>query len=442
MMLSSSNIMEIILNGVLSVMGLMANTFILTVNFMTWMNRANEFKASNVIISSLAVANFCLQSVLFSGCILYVFWREIFVLPFVYKSYITLEMLLADSSLWFAAWLCLYCCMKIVNLTHPLYVWMNARFPKIVPWLLMGSVMVSLASSMPVALDIHFGLTANQPCNVSSEASSNISGDAFTGNLLLLRESDDGFPGDHLLLRESDDGFPGDHLLLRGCTTSCIVQVVAVSLPFTLLSFSAGTKIAFLYRHMRRMAQNAGSSSGPDPNAHLDALKAVSAFLTLYILYYLATCLRLFQVYTVESFGFIMCELVRYAFPTLSSTILIFINKSLKSNLANVFCHASCCEGEARERSPNPGILLHHNPTPVASDSVDACILPHHNPTPVVPKSVDAGILPQHNPTTLVSEIVDAGILPHHNHTPVVSESADCIRTWGSEALYPFKIIE
>ena len=44
---------------------------------------------------------------------------------------------------WFASWLSLLFCMKTANFTRPSFLWLKWRFPALVPWLLLGSLLTS-----------------------------------------------------------------------------------------------------------------------------------------------------------------------------------------------------------------------------------------------------------------------------------------------------------
>nr|XP_034953090.1 taste receptor type 2 member 41-like [Zootoca vivipara] len=50
---------------------------------------------------------------------------------------------ITTADLWFAAWLSVLYCVKIANFSHPLFLQMKWRFPGLVPWLLLGTVVFS-----------------------------------------------------------------------------------------------------------------------------------------------------------------------------------------------------------------------------------------------------------------------------------------------------------
>ncbi|XP_059580169.1 taste receptor type 2 member 1-like [Alligator mississippiensis] len=58
-------------------------------------------------------------------------------------------MYLSTLSLWFATWLAVFYCVKITSFNQPLFLWLKLRFSGLLPWLILGSLLVSLATSLP-----------------------------------------------------------------------------------------------------------------------------------------------------------------------------------------------------------------------------------------------------------------------------------------------------
>ncbi|XP_069506095.1 taste receptor type 2 member 1-like [Ambystoma mexicanum] len=238
-----------------------------------------------------------------------------FLLDAVFKSYLAAELFLSLSSLWFATWLCVYYFMKIANANHPSFIRIKAIFLKNLHLFLIGSVLVSMAISLPINCGAHKVPQYNPNSNLSKDISFNISVD---GDMVEL-------------------------ILGGGCFTLFITQTLASSVAFVIFSSSAGAIIASLYRHMRRMAQNADSFQNPDLRAHLGALTTVTMLLVLYVSFFLVKCLMFLQIFRVDSLGFSICQVVTFAFPALSSIILILGNPALKKTLTKTFCHFLCC---------------------------------------------------------------------------------------------------
>ncbi|XP_069506094.1 taste receptor type 2 member 40-like [Ambystoma mexicanum] len=314
-MLTSADLWELAFNGIFSLIGLMGNTFIVAANTMSRITSVNNLQSTNALTSSLGVTNICLHCVFVADSVIYSFRREMFLLEPVWKFYLTAETFLGASSLWFATWLCVYYCMKIVNANHPTFIRIKAIFLKNLHSFLIGSVLVSVAISLPINCDAHMAPQYNPISNLSKDISSNISGD-----------------GDML-----------EFMLGDGCFTFSIIQILVTSMAFLIFSSSAGAIIISLYRHMRRMAQNADSFQNPDLRAHVGALKTVTMLLLLYVSFFLMKCLLLIQVFCADSLGYSICRIVTFAFPALSSIILILGNSALRKTLTETFHHIFCC---------------------------------------------------------------------------------------------------
>ncbi|KAG8543950.1 hypothetical protein GDO81_023322 [Engystomops pustulosus] len=53
-----------------------------------------------------------------------------------------------------STWLSIHFCLKIVNIQHQLYIYIQRTFPKMFPWILLPSLLVSLLISGPAAQDL------------------------------------------------------------------------------------------------------------------------------------------------------------------------------------------------------------------------------------------------------------------------------------------------
>ncbi|XP_078510168.1 taste receptor type 2 member 41-like [Lissotriton helveticus] len=218
-----TNLLVPVLSGIFCVMGLLGNVFIVSMNLTSWINTTNELNVNHLIVFSLGASNICLSCVSFAGTTLRWHWEEIFLRCGLYTYYFMFTFFLNVCSLWSATWLCLYYCMKIVNFNHPSLIWMKVRFPKMVPWLLMGSTFVSLIISIPSACVIHLKAKYNPLSNLSNYVSANISS------------------------KGTQTGFELDY----GHPFMFIVIIVIASVAFIIFFVSALMIITSLYRHMR-----------------------------------------------------------------------------------------------------------------------------------------------------------------------------------------------
>ncbi|XP_069506098.1 taste receptor type 2 member 116-like [Ambystoma mexicanum] len=316
-MLTATSTSELVLGGVFSVIGLMGNTFILTVNLMKRIKDL-EINVRNIIISSLAVTNICLQCTMLTASVCHIYWEENVLLDEVLTVDVAVGDGLCCSSLWFATWLGVYYCLKIVNCNHPCLIGLKVQFPKIVPWLLIGSVLVSLANGISGAFARHGNDTAKQASNNSENITPVASG----------------------------NGTMNDFVLVNGPSTLLIIQLLISSVAFIIFSFAIVAIITSLLRHMRRMAQNTVSFQNPNLKAHVGALKTLVMLLILYLTFYLSHVLVFVKPVALESFRLITFKLPTFAFPALCSLILILGNPTMKKTLVKIFYQPNCCKRE------------------------------------------------------------------------------------------------
>ncbi|KAJ1121959.1 hypothetical protein NDU88_000465 [Pleurodeles waltl] len=318
--MAPTQISEGVLNVIFCVVALMGNTFIVTINFRDWIKSNKDMKISNVIVTFLGVTNICLQ------CAMYVlhlganFLVDIIVNPDgVFDAVMTVCYCLYTSSLWLAAWLCVYYCIMIAKWSHPSYIWIRVRFPKVVPWLLCGSQLFSLTNIISTDCNVYDQAFTDQMSSVLNDTYYNISSNCTKTNV--ISES--------------------------GCLIVFLIHALVASASFAIFSFSAGMIITTLYGHMKLMSRTGDSFRNPRLDAHLGAMKTVTMLLILYISNYLAYCLIVLRVVRYNSIGFMIGKIVTSAFPATSSCILILGNRRLKKTLGQILRKTRCCKGEA-----------------------------------------------------------------------------------------------
>ncbi|XP_053330339.1 taste receptor type 2 member 41-like [Spea bombifrons] len=203
-----------------------------------------------------------------------------------------------SCNIWFCTWLCVYFCLKIVNINQRMYLGLQRNFNRIFPFLLLKSILGSFLVSLPVAL----GDTYNATLHDSSET---VSVNMLTKIKYLY------------------------HLPIHSTISS---------LAFFLFFGSALTIVISLYRHMKTMQGNAEGSRSPSVEAHVRAAKTVTSLLTLSIIYFpsvlVATLCRWDFNWLHSSSCFISI------FHILSSLTLIKGNSKLNMALEK---HFPCC---------------------------------------------------------------------------------------------------
>ncbi|KAG8547311.1 hypothetical protein GDO81_028561 [Engystomops pustulosus] len=127
--------------------------FILAMNILEW-KKNKRLDISDQLISGLGLLSFlykvfqvgfkCVEVIhgvqAFTGSA----WLSVYL---IYNS-------LNFCTLLFSTWLTIHFCLKIVNINQNFYIYIQRMFPKMFPWILLPSVLVSLLISLPAAQDL------------------------------------------------------------------------------------------------------------------------------------------------------------------------------------------------------------------------------------------------------------------------------------------------
>ncbi|KFP75114.1 Taste receptor type 2 member 9, partial [Acanthisitta chloris] len=230
-----------------------------------------------------------------------------FFLSMIYPNYLyvhpTLQLLTAIESffdhfdLWVSASLCVFYCIKIANFRNSFCIYLKVKIDRIVPWLLLGSVLLALAISI-VAYDI----ADKKHCNNHNSTGQ--------GNFWKYT------------IKMDKHFFPSFFLAGFGYATS----FMAVILSGLFLLFS-------LWRHKRTMETNSMKNLSTD--AHIKAMKSILSFVVMYSINFVCLILKLVYI-TKEGRMLFLIGVVPYAFPGIHSFILIISNPKLKKTLLRI----------------------------------------------------------------------------------------------------------
>ncbi|XP_027562772.1 taste receptor type 2 member 9-like, partial [Neopelma chrysocephalum] len=123
--------------------GLWINAFIVSVICVAWV-RKKTLNSNEKILLTLGCSRFWFL------CITWVF----FFLSLIYPNYLHVHPLfqlvesaqsfLNCSNFWVSACLCVFYCIKIANFRNSFFIYLKVKIDRMVPWLLLGSVLFSL----------------------------------------------------------------------------------------------------------------------------------------------------------------------------------------------------------------------------------------------------------------------------------------------------------
>ncbi|KFP82267.1 Taste receptor type 2 member 7, partial [Apaloderma vittatum] len=273
--------------------GLWINAFIVSVLCIAWVKK-RSFNSFEKILLFLGCSRFwylcfTLVSIVISKTCSWCF----FVQP-IPQLLAAIQSFSVSSNLLVSACLCGFYCIKIANFRHTFFTYMKVKIDRIVPWLMLGSVLLSLVFSF-LAYDIS-EKELNNCFNSTTQVSWKLS----------VRM---------------------DEKLLAMFVTFGFV----FSAAFMVVIFSALLLLFSLWRHKSNMQTNSAKNLSVD--VHIKAMKSILFFLFIYSIDFTCFVLNMINV-TKEHDPLTFIILVfQYIFPTVHSLILVLSNPKLEKTL-------------------------------------------------------------------------------------------------------------
>ncbi|XP_051667029.1 taste receptor type 2 member 105-like [Manacus candei] len=283
--------------------GMWINAFIVSVICVAWVKK-NTLNANEKILLFLGSSRFwflCISWVYSFLSLIYpnyLYFHPIFQLLASARSFFNC------SNLWFSASLCVFYCIKIANFKNSFFIYLKIKIDRIVPCLLLGSVLSSLVigiiayNIMDKALSNNFNLTCQGRIWKSS-------------------------------IRIDQHFLPHYFMLGFGYATA----FTAVILSALLLLFS-------LWRHKRNMQTNSTKDLSMD--AHIKAMKSILSFFIMSSINFICLILTLIYSMKNENDAIFLTYLIQYTFPGLHSLVLIFSNPNHEKRLLGILPCGKC----------------------------------------------------------------------------------------------------
>ncbi|XP_069830400.1 taste receptor type 2 member 2-like [Dendropsophus ebraccatus] len=284
-MLSLGSIFLLIVNSFLIFLGLLLNLFIVVMN-VTWWLKDKALQSIDIIMTSLGSVRIVLLIIYF-----YI------SLPFPFSStgtYITLFLMIymVFCSLWWSTVLGVFYCVKITTYTNRLFMWLRINIPTKIHWMLVGSVVISFVSTLPLQTFTDF----------------------TDGNFSNYEET----------------------------MTKEVLRVIIISsagsiMPILIFCVSICLLIVSLLKHTRNMNGNNSGFAKPQLEAHKNAIITMVSFLLFYLLQIISWNILLFNIFTENAARFYLCLIFVSSYPSLHSILLIASNAKLKRSLLSAF---------------------------------------------------------------------------------------------------------
>ncbi|NXT19797.1 TA2R9 protein, partial [Syrrhaptes paradoxus] len=299
---TSYDAMAMVIITLQALAGMWINVFIVSVLCIAWVKK-KRFNSNEKILLSLGCYRFGYLCVIWLHSFLSIIYTACFSVQPIPQLSAALQSFFNNSNLWVSASLCVFYCIKIANFRNAFFNYLKVRIDRIVPWLLMGSVLLSLATCILAY--------------ITNEMNWNNYNSTTLGNFWKLSVSLD------------------EHLF-----ATFFITGLGYATAFTAVISSALLLLFSLWRHKRNMQTNSVKNLSTD--AHIKAMKSILSFFFLYSINF--TCLVLTLIYTSreKNPALFLVLVFQYAFPVVHSIILIFSNPNLEKSLLRTLSCVKC----------------------------------------------------------------------------------------------------
>ncbi|NXY82889.1 TA2R9 protein, partial [Alcedo cyanopectus] len=283
--------------------GMWINAFIVSVLCMAWAKR-KSFNSNEKILLFLGCCRFGNLGIAWVYTFLSVLYPWCFYVHPIPQLFSALLSFLNTSNVWVSASLCLFYCLKIANFRHTFFIYLKVRVNRMVPWLLLGSLLLSFFMSI---LAYHIVDGAGYE-NTNSTSLSCLW---------------------YLNVRMNGQLF-----------TFLMIGGFILSMAFIAVIFSAFFLLISLWRHKHKMQTNSEKTLSMD--AHVKAIKSILYFFIIYSINFTGFILSLIYATKEEILTTFLILVFQYALSVAHSLILIFSNPKLKKVLLRTLSHIKC----------------------------------------------------------------------------------------------------
>ncbi|NXC40346.1 TA2R7 protein, partial [Penelope pileata] len=282
--------------------GMWINGFIVAVSCMAWFKK-RSLNSNEKILLVLGCLRFWYLCITWIYVITSTFFPCHITGKGIIQMFSVVLCFLNFSSFWTSACLYVFYCIKIANFRNNFFVHLKVKIDRIVPWLLLGSVVLSLACCIPLF-------------DTTDEGNSKNLNSTF-------RES---------FWQVSDEIRKHFSYVFFVCTFGFSTAFIVVVVSAFLLFFS-------LWRHKHQMQTSSARSLSVD--AHVRAMKSLLSFFFTYSINYITLIWTLFYE-SEKDFLTVFLLLLQYAFPVVHSLVLIFSSPKLKKVMLRILPCVKC----------------------------------------------------------------------------------------------------
>ncbi|KAG8544863.1 hypothetical protein GDO81_021696 [Engystomops pustulosus] len=276
---------------VAEVLGVGCNLWIVWVNLRDW-RRGVHLSLPDQILSFMALLNAVMQNLfcIDVSCLTIGYYdsfnpiRIKIICGFVF---------LVSCHIWFTAWLSVYYYMRIVSFSGGLLLALKTRISDLLPKLLVMSIAVSLIFALPSFWNIYPEIHQKNFGNATYNYTVEIRSIVITSPYL-------------------------------------ITSILGGTITLTLTLLSIGLTLCSLCRHVKTMSIAIGSSSRPQTQAHITAVRTMVLLVTVYSVYNVASLIVVMRSFNFQDYVVLCCWYVTLVYPTLQALVMITGNAKLK----------------------------------------------------------------------------------------------------------------
>ncbi|XP_012508183.1 PREDICTED: taste receptor type 2 member 16 [Propithecus coquereli] len=267
------------------------NSLIVAVLCREWL-QVKRLSPLDMILTSLGICRFCLQWL----SILSNFFRY-FNLKYVFW-YLSIIWEFSNILIfWLTSLLAVFYCVKVSSFTNPIFLWLRWRISRLVPWLLLGSLMISCVTIIPSTLSKFTQIQLNTMEHLPRNSTVIVRLAMFQQYLINAH------------------------------------KLVAVGIPFLVFLASTTLLVASLIQHVWQMQHRNTGHGNSCMKAHSTALRSLAILFIFFTSYFLTIVISLTHKLLVQESLFWVWEPVIYAVVTIHSTSLMSSSPTLKKAL-------------------------------------------------------------------------------------------------------------
>ncbi|XP_065587146.1 taste receptor type 2 member 4-like [Cyrtonyx montezumae] len=285
--------------------GMCINAFIVAVSCTAW-RRKKSLNSNEKILLSLG----CFRFSYLGNTWLYIMISTLFPQHHlgitISTAFVIFLNFLYFSDLWMSACLYAFYCLKIANFRHHVFIYLKARVDRIVPWLLLSSMLLSLVICSPLFTAIDVG---SSTLNDTS----------------------------HWTFWEVNEE------IRKNLKTLFFIGTSGFSMAFLIVTISAFLLLFSLCRHKHKMQNSSTSSFSTE--AHIKAMKSLLSFFFTYTMNYITLISSVYCSSEKNLTAFLSA--LQYAFSIIHSLILICSSPRLERIALRILPCATCkgCTG-------------------------------------------------------------------------------------------------